>query len=293
MSVLPRELIRKLKKLEIVTRRLVNQQLAGQYQSVFKGRGMDFDEVRLYQPGDDIRRIDWNVSARTNEVYVKRFVEERELTVLLVVDASASQGFGSIAQRKRETAAELAALLAFSAIKNNDRVGLIVFTDEVELFIPPKKGRKHVMRIISELLRYEPQGRGTNLGEALQFLGRVSRRKCVAFVLSDFIAEGYEHTLRAMNKRHDIVPVVIIDPMEETLPDIGVTFFEDPESRQMVAVDTSSRRVRRRYQEQAAALRQRRDRAFRRINIDFITIHTHRSYLEPLLNYFRLRAARL
>lgn len=293
MSVLPRELIRKLKKLEIVTRRLVNQQLAGQYQSVFKGRGMDFDEVRLYQPGDDVRRIDWNVSARTNEVYVKRFVEERELTVLLVVDASASLGFGSIAQRKRETAAELAALLAFSAIKNNDRVGLIVFSDAVELFIPPKKGRKHVMRIISELLRYEPQGRGTDLDAALEFLGRVSRRKSVAFVLSDFIAEGYEHALRAMNKRHDVVPIVIVDPMEERLPDLGVTWFEDPETGELLSVDTSSRRVRERYAARAAALKQRRDRAFRRANIDFISIETHKPYLQPLLNYFRLRAARL
>jgi len=290
--VLPRELIRKLKKLEIVTRRLVNQQLAGQYHSVFKGRGMDFDEVRLYQPGDDVRRIDWNVSARTGDVYVKRFVEERELTVFLLVDASASLGFGSLAQRKRETAAELAALLAFSAIKNNDRVGLIIFTEEVELFIPPKKGRKHVMRIISELLRYDPEGQGTDLGEALDFLGRITRRKSVSFILSDFIAQGYERALKAMSRRHDIIPVVIIDPLEEELPDIGVAYLEDPETKKLVAVDTSSRRVRKRYRERALELKRRRDSAFRRIKLDTITVYTHRSYLEPLINYFRLRAAR-
>lgn len=290
--MLPRELIRKLKKLEIVTRRLVNQQLAGQYHSVFKGRGMDFDEVRLYQPGDDVRRIDWNVSARTGDVYVKRFVEERELTVFLLVDASASLGFGSLAQRKRETAAELAALLAFSAIKNNDRVGLIIFTEEVELFIPPKKGRKHVMRIISELLRYDPEGQGTDLGEALDFLGRITRRKSVSFILSDFIAQGYERALKAMSRRHDIIPVVIIDPLEEELPDIGVAYLEDPETKKLVAVDTSSRRVRKRYRERALELKRRRDSAFRRIKLDTITVYTHRSYLEPLINYFRLRAAR-
>lgn len=290
--MIPRELLRKLKKLEIVTRRLVNQQLAGQYQSVFKGRGMDFDKVRLYQDGDDIRHIDWNVSARTGGVYIKQFVEERELTVFLVVDASASQGFGSVSQRKRETAAEVAAMIAFSAIKNNDRVGLIVFTDDIELFVPPKKGRKHVMRIISEVLTFKPRGRGTDVAAALDYLGRITSRKSVAFILSDFLDEGYLRSLTVMNRRHDIVPVVITDPMEEDLPDLGLCYFEDPETGELVAVDTSSARVRRQFRARAAKQKQARERAFRRSNVDSIQIYTHRSYVEPLISYFRLRSQR-
>ncbi|OIP38719.1 MAG: hypothetical protein AUK47_11250 [Deltaproteobacteria bacterium CG2_30_63_29] len=290
--MLPKDLIKKIKKLEIVTRRLVNEQLAGQYHSVFRGRGMDFDEVRPYQPGDDIRRIDWNVSARTGEVHVKHFVEERELTVFLLVDASASLNFGSLTQRKRDTAAEIGALLAFSAIKNNDRVGLLMFTDEVELIVPPKKGRKHVMRIISELLRYKPSGAGTNLTEALDTLGRITRRKSVVFVMSDFIGEDYERGLRVMSRRHDVIPVIIVDPMEEKLPDMGVCTFEDPETGDLLVVDTSSRSVRATYQERAAALKSRRETTLRRSNIDFISIYTHQPYLQPLIRYFKLRASR-
>jgi len=253
---------------------------------------MDFDEVRPYQPGDDIRRIDWNVSARTGEVHVKHFVEERELTVFLLVDASASLNFGSLTQRKRDTAAEIGALLAFSAIKNNDRVGLLMFTDEVELIVPPKKGRKHVMRIISELLRYKPSGAGTNLTEALDTLGRITRRKSVVFVMSDFIGEDYERGLRVMSRRHDVIPVIIVDPMEEKLPDMGVCTFEDPETGDLLVVDTSSRSVRATYQERAAALKSRRETTLRRSNIDFISIYTHQPYLQPLIRYFKLRASR-
>ncbi len=291
--MLPKDLIRKLRKLEIVTRRLVNQQLAGQYQAVFKGRGMDFDEVRLYQAGDDIRHIDWNVSARTGEVYVKRFIEERELSVFLVVDVSASQGFGSVTQRKRDTAAEVAALLAFSAIKNNDRVGLLLFSDAVERFIPLKKGRKHVMRLISELLRHEPYGRGTSLEEAFDYLGRVSQRKSVVFVLSDFACEGYERAMHVMAQRHDVIPVVITDPMEETLPEMGLCRFVDPESGQQAWVDTSDRRVRARFSRIAMERRQRRLHFFRRTQLDSIDIYTHRPYMNALITYFRLRASRL
>lgn len=289
---LSKELIKKLRKIEIFTRRLVNDQLAGEYHSVFKGRGMDFDEVRLYQPGDDTRHIDWNVSARTEEVYIKTFVEERELTVFLVVDASASQSFGSTAGRKRETAAEIGALLAFSAIKNNDRVGLIIFTEEVELYVPPKKGRKHVMRLITELLSFKPKGTGTNVGAALEFLARVNRRKSVAFVLSDFIDARFERTLAVMSRRHDIIPVTIIDPMEETLPNLGLCRFEDPETGASLSVDTSSAAVRERFNEQAQRRRQARQRLFQRSNVDFITIHTHLPYTNPLISYFRLRARR-
>ena len=227
---LKRELLKKIRKIEIVTMRKVNEQLAGQYHSVFKGRGMSFEDVRLYQPGDEIRFIDWNVTARSHqEVYVKRFVEERELTVMLLVDLSASLRFGTVKQTKAEVAAELAALLAFSAIKNNDRVGLILFTDTVEKFVAPKKGRKHVLRLITEILTFQPKGKGTDLAEALGYLSRVTRRRSVTFVLSDFQADpaSFEHPLRIVGRRHDLVPIVIRDRMEETLPKMGLVLMED------------------------------------------------------------------
>ena len=290
--MLPKELIKKLKKLEIFTRRLVNDQLAGQYHSVFKGRGMNFDEVRLYQPGDDIRHIDWNVSARTDEVYIKTYVEERELTVFIVFDASASQIFGSIAQRKREVAAEVAALVAFSAIKNNDRVGLIIFSEEIELFVPPKKGRKHVMRIIADVLSYQAKGRGTNLVGALEFLNLVNRRKTVSFLISDFLDTDFERSLSLASRRHDLIPVVITDPMEEELPDLGLCYFEDTETGQWVQIDTSSGEVRRRYREQAREQRAVRDKMFQRSSLDSISVYTHQPYMTPLVNFFRRRAHR-
>jgi uncharacterized protein (DUF58 family) len=290
--MLPKELIKKLKKLEIFTRRLVNDQLAGQYHSVFKGRGMNFDEVRLYQPGDDIRHIDWNVSARTDEVYIKTYVEERELTVFIVFDASASQIFGSIAQRKREVAAEVAALVAFSAIKNNDRVGLIIFSEEIELFVPPKKGRKHVMRIIADVLSYQAKGRGTNLVGALEFLNLVNRRKTVSFLISDFLDTNFERSLSLASRRHDLIPVVITDPMEEELPDLGLCYFEDTETGQWVQIDTSSGEVRRRYREQAREQRAVRDKMFQRSSLDSISVYTHQPYMTPLVHFFRRRAHR-
>src|SRR5262245_61357316 len=212
---IPRELFKKIRKIEIYTSKLVNQQLAGQYQSVFKGRGIAFSEVRQYQVGDDVRLIDWNVSARMNEPYVKLFVEEREMTVMLLVDMSASGRFGSLAQTKRDVAAEVAALVAFSAIKNNDRVGLIIFTDQVERFVPPKKGKKHVLRVISEILTFRPASRRTDLRVGLEVLGKVARRRSVAFLVSDFLADGYAHVLSVASRRHDVIPVVIEDPMEE------------------------------------------------------------------------------
>src|SRR5688572_20102986 len=230
--MIPRELLKKIRKIEIYTSKLVNDRLAGQYQSVFKGRGMAFSEVRQYLPGDDVRLIDWNVSARMNEPYVKLFVEEREMTVMLLIDMSASGLFGSIAQSKREVAAEVAALVAFSAIKNNDRVGLIIFTDQVERFVPPKKGKKHVLRVISEILTYEPRSPRTNLGVGLDFLGRIARRRAVAFMVSDFLASPaqYERSLRITARRHDLVPVTVTDPLEEAFPDVGLLELEDPET---------------------------------------------------------------
>src|SRR5882762_2098227 len=221
--MLTRELLKKIRKIEIVTERLVRDRMAGQYHSVFKGSGIAFSEVREYMPGDDIRLIDWNVSARMNDVYIKLFTEEREMTVLLLVDMSASGNFGSRTQEKRELAAEIAAVLAFSAIRNNDRVGLIIFTDDVEKFVPPKKGKKHVLRVISEILSFQPSSPRTNIGAGLQFLGRIARRRAVAFLISDFLAAptSYERALRITAGRHDLVPVAVTDPLEESLPAVG------------------------------------------------------------------------
>jgi uncharacterized protein (DUF58 family) len=287
-----KELFQEIRKIEIVTRQLVNDQLAGQYQSVFKGRGMAFDEVRPYQPGDDVRLIDWNVSARMNDVFVKLFAEERELTVMLVVDVSASEGFGTTRQTKARLAAKVAATLAFSAIKNNDRVGLIMFTDRVELFVPPKKGRKHVLRVISEILRFRPAGRGTDLAVGLDYLGKVARHRAVAFLISDFIAEGWERSLRLARTRHDLVPVCISDPREEQLPPMGLVHVEDPESGEIRAVDTSSRAVRQAFEREAKRRRLEREQLFRRHRMDYVNLSTAGEDLAPLVSFFRLRARR-
>lgn len=285
-------LIKKVRKLELVTRRIVNDQLAGSYHSVFKGRGMSFDEVRPYQPGDEIRFIDWNVSARMDEVFVKQFVEERELTVFILVDASASQRFGTGAETKREVAAQLAAMVAFAAIKNNDRVGLIIFTDQIEVFVPPKKGRKHVLSVISQILEWQPRGRGTDIAQAVDYFARVCKRRSVAFVLSDFQDDGFRKSLQVAAQRHDLVPVVLIDPAEEELPAMGTVAMEDPETGEVIHVDTLSRAGRKRYRELARQLRERRERLFHQLKIDAIHVETDKSLLQPLVNYFRLRAKR-
>jgi uncharacterized protein (DUF58 family) len=290
--MLTKELIKKIRKIEIYTNRLVNDQLAGAYHSVFKGRGMAFSEVRRYQPGDDVRLIDWNVSARMNDVYVKLFVEEREMTVMLLVDMSASQRFGSKQHTKRELAAELAALLAFSAIKNNDRVGLIVFTDRIEKFVPPKKGKTHVLRVVSEILTYRPAGRGTDIGLAIDFLGRVARRRSIAFVLSDFVANGYDKALRIAHERHDVVPVTITDPMEELLPKLGVIYFEDPETGEVVTFDTSGPGAVA-YAREVRRARELREAMFRRLSMDFINVRTDAAYVEALIRFFEAREKRM
>jgi uncharacterized protein (DUF58 family) len=290
--MLTKELIKKIRKIEIYTNRLVNDQLAGAYHSVFKGRGMAFSEVRLYQPGDDIRLIDWNVSARMNDVYVKLFVEEREMTVMLLVDMSASHRFGSREHTKRELAAELAALLAFSAIKNNDRVGLIVFTDRIEKFVPPKKGKTHVLRVVSEILTHRAEGRGTDLGQAVDFLGRVARRRSVAFLLSDFVADGYDKALRIAHHRHDLVPVTITDPMEEELPRLGIIYFEDPETGEVVTFDTSGPGARE-YARQVRRAREEREGLFKRLKMDFINVRTGQPYVEALVKFFEARERRM
>ena len=291
MSI-PRELLKKIRKIEIHTAKLVNDQLAGQYQSVFKGRGMAFSEVRQYQAGDDVRLIDWNVSARMNEPFVKIFVEEREMTVMLLVDMSASGLFGSLAQSKREVAAEVAALVAFSAIKNNDRVGLIIFTEEVERFVPPKKGKKHVLRVISEILTYRPRSPRTDIASGLEYLGRIARRRSVAFLVSDFLADGWHHDFRVAAKKHDLVPVVIGDPMEEALPRLGLVTFEDVESGQVLEFDSSGPEARAYV---AAVKRQRaeREQLLRRMSVDFVNVRTDRPYVDALVAFFRARERRM
>lgn len=291
--MIPKELIKKLRKIEIRTSRLANDQLAGGYHSVFKGRGMAFSEVRQYQPGDDVRFIDWNVSARMNETYVKVFTEEREMTVMLLVDLSGSEGFGSVERPKIETVAEVSALLAFSAIKNNDRVGLILFTDRVERFVPPKKGRGHVMRVVTEILNARPEGEGTELAAALDMLGHVARRRSVAFLVSDFIADGYERPLRIAAARHDLIPIQVVDPREEELPDVGLALFEDLETGELIEIDTSDPAVRRAYRKRVARDRQSREETFRRLSVDHVTVHTHRDYVRPLTDLFRRRARRM
>ncbi len=291
MSI-PRELLKKIRKIEIHTSKLVNDQLAGQYVSVFKGRGMAFSEVRQYQAGDDVRLIDWNVSARMNEPFVKLFVEEREMTVMLLVDMSASGLFGSLTQSKREVAAEVAALVAFSAIKNNDRVGLIIFTEEVERFVPPKKGKKHVLRVISEILTYQPRSRRTNIAAGLEYLGRIARRRSVAFLVSDFLADGWHHALRIAAGKHDLVPVVIGDPMEEALPKLGLVTFEDFESGEVYEFDSSGPEAR----AYAAAVRRQsveRELYMRRMSVDYVNVRVDRPYVDALVAFFRARERRM
>ena len=291
--MIPRELFKKLRKIEIRTAKLANEQLAGGYHSVFKGRGMAFSEVRQYQPGDDVRFIDWNVSARMNETYVKVFTEEREMTVMLLVDLSASERFGATARPKVETVAEVAALLAFSAIKNNDRVGLILFTDRVERFVPPKKGKGHVMRVITEILTARPEGEGTDLNVALDMLAGVQRRRSVAFLVSDLIAGGWERTLRIASARHDLIPVQVVDRREEELPDVGLALVEDLETGELLEIDTSSAAVRQAYATRIAKERAKREQVFGKMGLDHTTVRTDEDCVRPLGELFRRRERRM
>jgi uncharacterized protein (DUF58 family) len=286
-----RELIKKVRRLEIITRKIVNEQLAGSYHAVFKGRGMDFDEVRLYQPGDEPRFIDWNVSARMGEVYIKRFVEERELTTFLLVDVSASQRFGT-GREKREAAAELAAMLALSAVQNNDRVGLILFSDRVEGFVPPKKGRKHALSLISRVLDAKPEGRGTKISAGLDHFARVCKRRSVAFVISDFLDGSWERSMLVASQRHDMVPVVLLDPAEETPPELGTAWLQDPETGEVALVDTASRGFRERYTERAKRAAEAREKLLRKLKVEVVRVQTDQSSMDPLVNYFRVRAKR-
>jgi uncharacterized protein (DUF58 family) len=290
--MIPKEVLRKVRQIQIRTSRTVNDQMAGQYHSAFRGRGMEFEEVAPYQIGDDVRLIDWNVSARYGEPYIKKFREERELTVMLVVDASASGLFGSGDALKLDYAAELSAVLAFSAIRSNDKVGLILFTDAVEKYVPAKKGTRHVLRIIRELLYHQPAGRGTDIGAALNFLNRVTIRKSVCFLVSDFLAIGYERDLRIARRRHDLIPVVISDPRETELPNVGFIELQDAETGEIVLVDSGSRAVRDQYREEVLTLRRRREERFRRMDTQFLDIRTDASYIEPLVRFFHKRELR-
>ena len=292
--MLTREVLKKIRKIEIVTQRLVRDRMAGQYLSVFKGSGIAFSEVRQYMPGDDIRLIDWNVSARMNEPYIKLFTEEREMTVMLLVDMSASGQFGSVGREKREVAAELAAVVAFSAIKNNDRVGLIIFTDEVERFVPPKKGKKHVLRVVSEILTYKPKSRQTDLRAGIEFLGRVARRRAVAFLISDFLSPQprYEKPLKVAARRHDLVPVTITDPLEEALPNVGLIDLEDPETGEIVCFDTSGPEARA-YAATVARNKDTRRALFKKLGLDGIEARTDKPYLQALTAFFEARARRM
>lgn len=287
--MIPRQILQKIRQIEIRTKHLVNDVFSGEYHSVFKGRGMEFAEVREYEPGDEIRSIDWNVTARLGRPYIKRFIEERELTVILMADVSASGHFGTVNQMKSEITAEICALLAFAAIQNNDRVGLLMFTDQIEKFIPPKKGRTHILRVIREVLYTRPGHSGTDLTLALEYLNRLLTRRSIVFILSDFLTEDYAKPLRVASKRHDVVAVTITDPKELSLPGVGLIELEDAETGEEVLIDTGDADWRRQYAEYNEAFREERDRQFRVTGVDAIHIRTDEPYFDPLLQFFKLR----
>lgn len=293
----PHDILKKIRHLELKTRGLVSAAFAGQYRSVFKGRGMNFEEVREYQPGDEVRAIDWNVTAKYSEVhgtaYVKKFTEERELTVMLIVDVSASGKFGSVRLSKRELAAEVASVLAFSAIRNNDKVGLILFSDHVELFIPPKKGRLHTLRLIREILFFEPAGRGTQPALALHYLNKLVTRRSVVFLISDFQAPDFSRELSVTSRRHDLIALPVVDPREQELPDVGIVTLEDAETGEQIEVNTSNGTLRDAYvhlvERRGVELR----RMLRQKRIDTIALRTDQDYLPALRSFFRTRERRL
>ncbi len=296
-----KDILRKVRQVEVRTRRLVDDSLAGSYHSVFKGRGMNFDEVREYVPGDEIRTIDWNVTARTGTPHVKKFTEERELTILLAIDISGSGRFGSGRWSKREMMAELGSVLAFSAVRNDDKVGLVLFSDFVELYIPPGKGHSHILRVIREILFFQPAGRGTDISGALDFINRVTRRKCVVFLISDFRLPGdftaaletIRPKLRITGRRHDLIAVSVTDPREHRLPDVGWITLEDAETGEQVAVNTSDRSLRRAYEQQTNEQEQQLHHMVRGAGIDLLALSTDGSYITPLLRFFGSRRRRM
>lgn len=289
----PKDILKKIRRIELKTRGLVETAFAGQYRSVFKGRGMNFEEVREYQAGDEVRAIDWNVTARMGHPYIKKFTEERELTVMLVVDVSASGNFGSLHLSKRELAAEVACLLAFSAIRNNDKVGLILFSDHVELFIPPKKGRLHTLRLIREILFFTPLGKGTDAASALSYLNRVVTRKSVVFLISDFQTRDFSRELSVTSRRHDLIAIPVIDPREEELPDVGLVALEDAETGELIEINTSDSSMRAAYSHMFDKRRDELHKTLRRKRIDTISLRTNEDYLPGLRSFFKTRERRL
>ena len=291
--MIPREILRKVRRIEITTRGLVDQVFSGEYHSVFKGRGINFAEVREYDYGDDIRTIDWNVTARTGTPHVKIFEEERELTVMLLVDVSASGNFGTRERMKGDLAVEVCSLLAFSAIKNNDKVGLIIFSDRVEKFVPPRKGRRHVLRVLREMLYHEPAGRATDLGAALEYLSRIIRRRAVVFVVSDFVSKPFEKALGVAGRRHDVVALRVRDRRESELPPVGLVELEDAETGERLVVDTSNRDFRAAFASRGEEARAAQDRTFRRSKVDVVDLSPGRPYLRPLMRFFEERGRRI
>jgi uncharacterized protein (DUF58 family) len=291
--MLPREVIRQIRRLQLKARRAVEDLLGGEYHSVFKGAGIAFEDVRAYQPGDDIRAIDWNVTARMGQPFIKRFIEERELTVMLVVDCSASNQFGTQSQQKREVAAELAAMIAFTAISNNDKVGLVQVTDRVERFVPPRKGSRHVLRLIRDVLYYQPAHRNTSLKEGLDYVNRVLRRRAIVFLLSDFLDKGFERSFKRTGRRHDLIALRITDPREMDLPEVGLLELEDAESEERLLLDTNSTEVRSAYANSARQRAEMIKQTAQGAGIDIVEISTDGGHLDALLRFFKLRERRL
>ncbi|HQP10462.1 MAG TPA: DUF58 domain-containing protein [Candidatus Omnitrophota bacterium] len=294
--MIPKELFKKVKRIEITTSRLVTDVFAGQYHSVFKGRGIEFDEVREYQPGDDVRTIDWNVTARTGKPHIKKFIEERELTVMVLVDVSRSCRFASVNMLKSQLAAEVAAILAFSAIRNNDKVGLIMFTDKIEKFIPPRKGLRHVLHVIREVLYFEPKGQSTDLPAAMEYLNKVTARKAIVFLISDFFVsaeEALKKSLAIANKRHDVIAVTLNDPRETHLPECGILTLEDAETGKTVLIDTKDARLRQDYLQYNTDRIKKRERLFRSVGADYIDISTDVPYTDAIVKFFLKRRRKL
>lgn len=291
--MIPKEVLQNIRRIQITTSRMVTDVFAGHYHSVFKGQGMEFEEVREYFPGDDIRSIDWNVTARMGRPFIKKFMEERELTVMFLLDLSASSYFGTVHELKSRLAAELCSVLAMSAVKNNDKVGLIAFTDRIERVIPPGKGLSHVLRIIREALYFKPEGKGTDIPGALDYIMRTTRRRTVTFIISDFLAHDFDRQLSVANKRHDIIAVSITDPRETKLPDAGIIHLKDAETGKEFLVDTSNFAVRNEYEAKAAAQFGERQKLFRSINVDHLDIRTDVPYARELIRFFRMRERRM
>lgn len=287
------DILKRIRTIEIKTTKLVEDYFSGQYESVFKGMGMEFSEVREYFPGDDVRAIDWNVTARFGKPFIKKFTEERELTIILMVDLSGSEEFGSREKSKAEIACEIGAIIAFSALKNQDKVGLILFTEEPEKFLPPKKGRRHVLRIIREILMYKPQKKGTDIQKALEYLNDVIKRKAVVFLVSDFIGENYEKLLQITNKKHDLITIVLNDEREKTLPPIGLVELEDSETGERILIDSSDRKFTEHYRKLVSEEEEKRSRLFKKTKVDSVEIRSDQSYVTPLYRFFRMRARRI